>query len=280
MPSDALDASLQSALGLATSWGLQVLGGVALLIAGLVASRVVRRTVSRLLLHGQLDPALAGLIGSFVYYLLVAVTVIAVFGMVGIETASLITILGASSLAIGLALQGSLSNLASGVMLLIFRPFKAGDYIETGDFAGRVVQLGAFSTLLDTLDEVRVVLPNTYVAEHPIQNWTQNGRRRLDLELEVGVDSDLPTARATVVGALAEEPRVLDDPAPVVGVTGFGDTSARLAIRPWCRWEDYWSLQVELPERLRTALAAVHIHPPTPQRDLRVAPQPTHPSGD
>jgi len=272
MQSDALDTSLQSALELATTWGLQVLGGVALLIAGIIASRVVRRTVSRLLLHGQLDPALAGLIGSVVYYLLLAVTVIAVFGMVGIETASLITILGASSLAIGLALQGSLSNLASGVMLLFFRPFKAGDYIETGDFAGRVVQLGAFSTLLDTLTEVRVVLPNTYVAEHPIQNWTQNGRRRLDLELEIGVDSDLPTARATLARALAEDRRVLEDPAPVIGVTGFGDTSARLAIRPWCRWEDYWGLQVELPERLRTALATVHIHPPTPQRDLRVAP--------
>jgi small conductance mechanosensitive channel len=190
---------------------------------------------------------------------------------VGIETASLITVLGASSLAIGLALQGSLSNLASGVMLLVFRPYRAGDYIEVGQNEGRVIDVGVFSTSLDTLDHVRVVLPNAHVADQPIRNWSTNGTRRLDLEIEVGVDSSLPTLRPAIDAALRADSRILADPAPVVAASDFGDTSVKLVVRPWCRQEDYWELRYSLPERIKDAIEAAGGSLPCPERRIFIA---------
>jgi small conductance mechanosensitive channel len=245
-------------------------GGIAILVAGLIACRIARRTVLGLFRSSQLDDSLVELLANGVYYLLVIVLAIAVFGVIGVETASLITILGASSLAIGLALQGSLSNFASGVVLLIFRPFRPGDFIETGDFQGRVVELGVFSTLLDTLDMKRVVLPNSYVAEKPIQNWSTNLERRLDLTLEIAIASDFAAVRRGLLEMLAAEPRVLRKPAPHVGVDGFGDTSMRLVVRPWCAPDDWWALRYELPGRMKEAVERVGGAMPTPQREIVV----------
>jgi small conductance mechanosensitive channel len=225
--------------------------------------------VLRLLSTSHLDAALVQLIGNLVYYLTLAVAVIAVLGVVGIETASLITVLGASSLAVGLALQGSLSNFASGVMLHLFHPYRVGDYIQTGEFSGTVAELGVFSTRLDTLDNVRVVLPNTYVAERPLENWSANEARRLDLEIEIAIDADLPAARAAIDAELRREARVLDQPPPAVGVADFGDTSARLVVRPWCRPADYWALRFELPERVKAAVERAGFSLPCPQREIR-----------
>lgn len=246
---------------------LRAAGAIAILVAGLIACRIARRAILGLF-RSHLDDALVELLASGVYYLLVAVLAIAVFGVVGVETASLITILGASSLAIGLALQGSLSNFASGVMLRIFRPFRPGDFIESGDFQGRVVELGLFSTLLDTLDMRRIVLPNSYVAEKPIENWSTNAERRLDLTLEIAIASDLVAVRRGLLEMLAAEPRVLREPAPSIGVDDFGDTSMRLVVRPWCAPDDWWALRYELPGRMKAAVEHAGGAMPTPQREL------------
>lgn len=263
--------TLEKMLPLVSEWALKVMGGIALLIAGLVVARLARAGTGRAFARIDIDAVLAAFLARFVYYGVVVVVTIAVFGVVGVETASLITVLGASSLAIGLALQGSLSNFASGVMLLLFRPLRAGDYVEVGDFSGTVVEVGAFQTELDTLDNARVVVPNTYVSEHPVRNWSTNGTRRVDLEIEVSIESDLPTARRAIEQALAAEPRLLAEPAPMVAVSEFGDTSARLIVRPWCRHDDYWALRFELPERVKDAVEAAGCAMPCPQRDLRVA---------
>lgn len=261
---------IRSLVQTAATWGLQVLGAIAVLIVGLLFARLARRGLRRALERSRLDPALVGFLGSLAYYTVLSVIAIAVLGVVGLETASLITVLGASSLAIGLALQGSLANFASGMMLLVFRPYAVGDFIETGEFQGRVVSLGVFSTEIDTLDHVRIVIPNTYVAERPLENWSSNGIRRLDLALEVAVDSDLPSVRRAIEAALQRDEHVLPEPAPVVGVAEFGDTSARLVVRPWCQHEDYWQLRYEIPERLKDAVEAAGASLPCPQRDLRV----------
>lgn len=251
------------------SWGLRVAGGVALFAVGLAFCALARRGVGRLLSGSRLDAALVQIIRNLVFYLTLAVVLIAVLGVIGIETASLITVLGASSLAVGLALQGSLSNFASGFMLHLFRPFRAGDYIETGEFSGTVAELGVFATRLDTLDNVRVVIPNTYIAERPLENWTAHGSRRLDLEIEIAIDADLPAARAAIEAELRREPRVLEQPPPRVGVAHFGDSSARLVVRPWCRPEDYWALRFELPERVKAAVEGAGFSLPCPQRAIR-----------
>ncbi len=193
---------------------------------------------------------------------------ISVCGIVGIETASLITVLGASSLAIGLALQGSLSNLASGVMMFVFRPFRNGDYVEIGDDIGYVAEMGVFATELDTLDNVRVVLPNAHVAERPIRNWSTLGTRRLDLTIDIAVDSNVPKAREAIISVLRAERRVLERPEPVVATSGFGDTSIELVVRPWCRIDDYWDLRFALPEQVKDAVEASGGSLPCPQRQI------------
>lgn len=260
--------ALREVLTVIGPFALRAGGGIAVLIAGLIACRIARRAARGLLAAASLDKSLVELLASSVYYLLVAVLVIAVFGVMGVETASLITILGASSLAIGLALQGSLSNFASGVMLMIFRPFKAGDFIETGEFEGRVVEMGAFSTILDTLDKRRIVIPNAYIAEKPIENWSTNPERRLDLTLEISIASDLGAVRRALLDMLAAESRVLRAPETRIGVDDFGDTSMRLVVQPWCAPDDWWALRYELPERMKEAVECGGGAMPTPQREI------------
>jgi small conductance mechanosensitive channel len=251
-------------------WGLKVVGGIAVLIVGMIAGRLTRKGVRLALSHARLDETLVSILGNLTYYMVLSMVAIAVLGAVGIQTASLITVLGAASLAIGLALQGSLSNFASGVMLFLFRPFRVSDYIEVGDHAGTVAEVGVFSTLLDTLDNIRIVIPNSYIAEHPIQNWSTNGIRRLDLEIEIAVDSDLPRAREAINEILSAEPQILDEPVPVVGVSEFGDTSAKLIVRPWCRHTEYWNLRFSIPERMKEAIERVGCTLPCPKRDIQV----------
>jgi small conductance mechanosensitive channel len=262
--------NLKGLVEVVSTWGLRVVGGVAILIIGLMVARIGRSATIRTLRGSSLDESLVGFLGSLVYYAIASLVVISFFGIVGIETASLITVLGASSLAIGLALQGSLANFASGVMLLVFRPYRPGDYIEVGDDEGWVAELGVFSTAIDTLDHSRIVLPNAHVAERPIKNWSTHESRRLDLSIEVDIGCDLPATRAAIAAVLASDPRILDDPPPTVAVSDFGDTSAELVVRPWCRMSDYWALRYDLPERLKDAVEGAGGAMPTPQRSLRL----------
>ncbi len=252
----------------AVTWGMTALGGIALIIAGLILARVVRGTMTHALRRVGLQSELIDILSTLAYYLTVAVVLIAAFGVMGIETASLITILGTCTLAIGLALQGSLSNFASGVMLFVFRPFSQGDLIETGEFLGRVANVGVFSTKIDTLQNVYVEIPNSYISQRPLRNWSRNGSVRLDLVMEVDIESHLPTIKTAIAAALAAEPRVLDEPAPFIGVDDFGDTSAICVIRPWCASEDYWTLRYELPEAIRQAVEAAGGRMPTPRREI------------
>ena len=260
--------TLREVLKVVGPFALRAGGGIAVLIAGLIACRIAHRAARSLFHAASLDESLVDVLASGVYYLFVAVLAIAVFGVMGVETASLITILGASSLAIGLALQGSLSNFASGVMMMIFRPFQAGDFIETGDFEGRVVEIGSFSTILDTLDKRRIVIPNAYIAEKPIENWSTNPERRLDLTLEISIASDLGAVRRALLEMLAAESRVLRQPETLIGVDDFGDTSMRLVVRPWCAPDDWWALRYELPERMKGAVERAGGAMPTPQREI------------
>ena len=263
--------SLQGLIQQMSAWGLKVLGGLALLIAGLLVARVIRSaTTGTLRRSGLLDPGLVHFLGRLVYYGVVSLILISVLGIVGIETASLITVLAASSLAIGLALQGSLSNFASGVMLLVFRPYRPGDYVELGEYEGWVKEIGVFSTKLDTNENTRVVIPNNQVAESPVLNWSTNGTRRIDLEIEVSVNSPMSAVRQAIEAMLSEEALVLAEPAPLVAAADFGDTSVKLAVRPWCEHTRYWELRYSLPERIRAAVESAGGSLPTPQREIRL----------
>jgi small conductance mechanosensitive channel len=262
--------NLEGLIELVSAWSLRVLGGFALLFLGLWIARMGGSATRRALSGSNLDDSLVTFLGRLVFYTIGSLVLISVLGIVGVETASLITVLGASSLAIGLALQGSLSNLASGVMLLVFRPYRAGDYVEVGENEGWIDEVGVFSTTIDTLDNVRVVLPNAHVAEQPIRNCSTNGTRRLDLEIEIGVDSPLTTVRPAIDAALRADSRVLADPSPMVAASDFGDTSIKLVVRPWCQQEDYWALRYTLPELVKDAIEAAGCSLPCPERRIHL----------
>jgi small conductance mechanosensitive channel len=205
-----------------------------------------------------------------VYYLTLIAVVIAVLSLFGIETTSLIAVLGAAGLAVGLALQGTLSNFAAGVMLLIFRPFKVGDYVEVAGTAGSVQEVGIFSSVLHTPDNVKITIPNSAVYGDTIKNYSANDTRRNDLLIGISYDDDIARALETIRRVLAGDSRVLDDPEPTVAVAELADSSVNLVVRPWCAGGDYWPLRFDLTHKLKEELEAAGCSIPYPQRDVHV----------
>jgi small conductance mechanosensitive channel len=196
--------------------------------------------------------------------------VIAVLSLFGIETTSLIAVLGAAGLAVGLALQGTLSNFASGVMLLLFRPFKVGDYVEIAGEGGSVQEIGIFSTQLHTPDNVKIAIPNSAVYGQTIKNYSANDTRRNDLVIGISYDDDIARAVETIQRILAADSRVLEDPEPVVAVADLADSSVNLVVRPWCAGSDYWPLRFDLTRQIKEELEAAGCSIPYPQRDVHL----------
>jgi len=253
-----------------SAWGLRVLGAIALLVAGWLVCKMVRSFVRRALRRSQMDATLVPFFSNLVYYVLLACVVVAVLGLVGIQTTSLIAVLGAAGLAIGLALQGTLSSFAAGVMLLIFRPFRLGDVVEIAGDVGKVHEIGLFATHLDTPDNVRIIVPNAQVWGARIKNFAINDTRRVDMVFGVGYDDDLDRARATIVEVIAADARVLKDPETVVAVAELADSSVNFVARPWCKREDYWGLKWDLTRQIKDRLEAAGCSIPFPQRDVHL----------
>jgi small conductance mechanosensitive channel len=219
----------------------------------------------------ETDPTLSKFLSNLVYYLILVVAVVAALGMVGIETASILAIVATAGLAVGLALQGTLSNVASGVMLLIFRPFKVGDFIETGGGTkGTVDSIGLFATELHTPDNVHIVVPNSEIYGGTISNYSYHPIRRIDLVMGISYDDDIGLAMKTIQEVLDGEDRVLDDPAYQVAVAELADSSVNLVVRPWCAAGDYWPTRFDLTRTLKERLEAAGCSIPYPQQDVYV----------
>jgi len=261
---------IQTVTNITSTWGLRVLGAIAVLIIGRFVAGLLRRTTRRALERSKVDASLVPFFASAVYYLAIAVVVIAVLQLFGIETTSLIAVLGAAGLAIGLAMQGTLSNVSSGVMLLIFRPFRLGDYVEAAGVAGSVAEIGLFSTALNTPDNVRITVPNSAIYGQTIKNYSINDTRRNDLVVGVSYGDSIPQAIEIIRKVLVADERVLPEPAPVVAVGELGDSSVNLVVRPWCRKEDYWNLRFELFRKLKEELESGGCSIPFPQRDVHL----------
>jgi len=196
--------------------------------------------------------------------------VIAVLSLFGVQTASLIAVLGAAGLAVGLALQGTLSNFAAGVMLLIFRPFKVGDFIDAVGTAGSVMEIGIFSTTLKSPDNIKIVLPNSQVYGQTIKNFNGYDTRRIDLVIGVSYDNDLQVALDTIRSVVTADPRVMAEPEVQIAVSNLGDSSVDIVVRPWCAGTDYWALRFDLTRRLKEDLEAAGCSIPYPQRDVHL----------
>lgn len=262
--------SMTEITDLVTLYGVRVAGAVAVLVAGWLGAKWVRRITRRGLDRSGLDRALVPFLSALVYYGVLVFVGLAVLNLFGIQTASFIAVLGAAGFAVGLSLQGTLSNFASGVMLLVFRPFSVDDVVDTGGAKGTVKEIGILTTKLDTPDNVRILVPNTRVFGNLIENYTAHDTRRLDLEVGISYDDDIGIGIEACERVLAGEARVLDDPEPVVAVASLGDSAVVLMVRPWCRTDDYWPLKRDLTRRLKEELEAAGCELPYPQRDIHL----------
>jgi small conductance mechanosensitive channel len=265
-----VDQVVQNIVTLVSTWGLRMAGALTVLILGRFACGVARKAVRKGMEGRGVDASLVPFISNLVYFILLAAVIISVLGLFGIETTSLVAVLGTAGLAIGLALQGTLANFSSGVMLLLFRPFRVGDYIEAAGTAGTVGEIGVFSTTLNTPDNVRIIVPNSGIFGATIKNFSANDTRRNDIVLGISYDDDISNAIAVVNAVLSKDSRVLSDPEPTVAVSELSDSSVNLVVRPWCRKEDYWNLRFDLVRRLKEDLEQGGCSIPYPQRDVHL----------
>lgn len=274
MDSEAIQNSAQTAAATAvemiSNWGLQVIGALAVLIIGRWVAGMVRKAVRRSLKRGNVDESLIPFLESMAYYVVITITIIAVMNLFGIQTTSLIAVVGAAGLAVGLALQGTLSNFAAGAMLLVFRPFKIGDFVEVGGSAGTVAQIGVFTTTLNTPDNVVILIPNSQVYGQSIKNFSGNDTRRVDMVMGISYGDDIGKAIEVIKAIIDRDDRVLADPAPVVAVAELGDSSVNIVVRPWSKGSDYWGLKFDLTRAFKEELEAAGCSIPFPQRDVHV----------
>ncbi len=218
----------------------------------------------------KVDKAVGSFVASIVYAIVFAATILMALSQLGIETTSFIAILGAAGLAVGLALQGSLSNFASGVLIILLRPFKSGDYVEAGGKAGTVKKIEIFSTELRTPDNKVIIMPNSSIMGSPITNFSRESTRRIDLVIGVGYDADLKEAKAVLKSVLDKETRLLKDPAYTVAVSELADSSVNFVVRPWVNSSDYWPTYFDLMENIKIALDDANITIPFPQMDVHL----------
>lgn len=252
-------------------YGMQVIGAAAILIAGWLASKWLSRRVLAMVERSEkVDETLAPLLGKITRIAVLVVTLLAVLGQFGVETASLIAVLGAIGLAIGLALQGTLSNIASGMMLLSLRPFNAGDAVEIGGISGVVDEIGLFVTHMHSFDNKDITVPNSHIWGSEIINLTGRDTRRCDLEIGIGYDDDIDKAMRVIGEVLSGDDRVLDDPEPLIAVGGLGDNAVVIRVRPWTRTPDLWPLRYGLIKAIKQRFDAEDISFPYPQRDVHL----------
>lgn len=260
----------------ALEYGTNILQAVIILIVGLwLAGRLSNWTRRSLNKYQRIDGTLKPLFASLLRYLIVIITVIAILNQFGVQTASIIAILGAAGLAIGLALQGTLQNIAAGIMLLILRPFRVGDYIDAGPVSATVDEIGLFTTQFTTVDGVYVSCPNSSIWNAKVTNYSRNDQRRMDLVIGISYADDIGVAMSVLNGLMDKDDRVLKDPAPQCMVTTLGDNSVNITMRFWAKSSDFWALKWDMTRWTKEQIEAAGLSIPFPQRDMRMIPVPT-----
>ena len=252
------------------AWAPKAAGAVAVLAFGWLFAGWIRSATKKALKKSPIDDILIPFLAGVIYVSLIVMVVVTALGVLGVSTASFVAVLGAAGLAIALAFQGTFSNFAAGIMLLTFRPFRVGDYVELSGGTGLVQEVGIFSCILNTLDNVQIQVPNSEIFGSTIKNYSANNTRRIDLVMGVSYDDDLGVAMRTCLDTISADPRVLSDPEPVVAVHELGDSSVNVVVRPWVKSEDYWNTRWDLTRGLKENLEAAGCSIPFPQRDVHM----------
>lgn len=252
------------------SYAVNLTAALLIILVGSMVIRLATNSLNRLLKARKVDPTIANFATSLIKYALLAFVIIAALGRVGVQTASFVAIVGAAGLAIGLALQGSLSNFAAGVLLIGFRPFKAGDFIEAAGTAGVVESVQIFTTVLKTGDNRIIVVPNSNILGGNIVNYSKEERRRIDLVIGVSYDADLQKTKQVLQQIIEQDERILKEPGCTIAVNELGASSVDFIVRPWVNTADFWAVRWDLLEKIKQALDANDISIPYPQMDVHL----------
>jgi small conductance mechanosensitive channel len=253
-----------------TNWLTGFVIAVVIFLVGRWVSRRVTRVIKSILLGQEMEDTLVDFLAQVVYAAMMTAVIITALNQMGVPVTSVAAIVGAAGLAIGLALKDSLGNFAQGVMLVMFQPFKKGDFVEVAGISGSVIEVRIFSTVLKTGDNKQIIIPNGIVGSDTITNYSVNDTRRMDFVIGVSYDDDLKVARNVLAEVCSAHPLTLDEPATKVAVSNLGDSSVDIVVRPWIKTSDYWTAHGELLESFKTELEAAGCNLPYPQQDVHL----------
>ncbi len=255
---------------LVTIYGIKVLAAIVIFVVGRWVAKLLSNLIRKMMRKGDVDQTIRRFVANMAYIVLMVFVVLAALSQLGIQTTSFIAILGAAGLAIGLALQGSLANFAAGFLMILFRPIRVGDYIEGAGTAGTVEEIAIFTTTLVTPDNKTVIIPNGALTGDNIVNWTIKGTRRVDMVMGIGYEDDIDKAKQIMQDVMAQDDRILKDPAPQIAVSELADSSVNFVVRPWANSSDYWGVYMTMMEKFKKAFDDNGISIPFPQRDVHV----------
>lgn len=261
---------LNTAYELGLEYGLKIIGAIAILVIGLRVVKIFTKVSRKLLRKTKIDETVIPFVVSSINISLKVLLLTLVASSLGIETTSFAAIIGAATLAIGMALQGSLGNFAGGVLILLFKPYKVGDYIQTQGHQGFVQKIQIFNTILKTLDNKIVILPNGTLSNGSIVNYSETGNLRVDLIFGIGYSSDIRKAKEILERIASQETRILHEPKPFVAVSGLGDSSVDILLRVWCKTEEYVNISFYFQEKVKLEFDKAGIEIPFPQRDVHL----------
>ncbi|MGD8413953.1 MAG: mechanosensitive ion channel [Candidatus Latescibacterota bacterium] len=265
-----MDAIVEQVIQVVAKYGLQVIGAILILIFGRMAAGIVRKLVRRALKKTGVDVTITGFVAQFAYIIVMVVAVLASLAKFGVQTTSFVAVLGAAGFAVGLALQGSLSHFAAGVMLLIFRPLKVGDFVEAGGVSGTVKEIRLFNTIMATPDNVHMVVPNSKIFNDIIRNFSVNDTRRIDLNIGIGYRDPIDRAMEVLMQTMRQDNRIIQEPSPQIVVTDLADSSVNLLVRCWTRRADFWAVKCDLNKNIKENFDLQGIEIPFPQRVVTV----------
>jgi len=251
-------------------YGVNIITALVIFIVGRWVAKALRNVARKVMTKKNVDPIIIGFTCNIAYIALLAFIIIAALGQLGIQTTSFIAIIGAAGLAIGLALQGSLSNFAAGFLMVLFRPFNVGDFVEAAGVAGTVEEIQIFTTTLATPDNKTVIIPNAKLTGDNIINWTVKGTRRVDMVFGIGYDDDIDKARQIMEDVLAKDDRILKDKTTQIAVVELADSSVNFVVRPWAKVSDYWGVYMDAMENIKKAFDEQGISIPYPQQDVHM----------
>ena len=261
---------IQKGYALLAAYGLKLVFAIVIFVVGRWVAKLFGKLIQRVMEKRDVDETLRSFVGNLIYYALLTFVVLAALGQLGIQTTSFIAVIGAAGLAVGLALQGSLANFASGFLMILFRPFKVGDFIEGAGVAGTVESLQIFTTQLRTPDNKKIIIPNASLTGDNIINWSATGTRRVDMVFGIGYDDDIKQAKDTLQALLEADERILKDPAPLIAVGELADSSVNFNVRPWVKSGDYWAVKFDFTEKVKLTFDEKKIGIPYPQMDVHL----------